>query len=57
MCKFDILLENRLQNYYFLRTQPNKLHKIDLNVHRLILLCNQFKADLTIIKSVDVLFF
>ena len=37
-----ILFKNRVQNYYFLRTQPNKLHKIDRNVHRLDVLCNLF---------------
>ena len=29
-----------LQRYYFLRTQPNKLHKIGQLVHRLVDLCN-----------------
>ena len=36
-----ILFKNRVQNYYFLRTQQNKLHKIDQNVHRLVDLCNE----------------
>ena len=40
MCKNDILLQNRLQRYYFLRTQPNKLHKNSQNVHTLAVLCN-----------------
>ena len=31
---------NRAQNYYFLGTQPNKLHKIDRNVRISVDLCN-----------------
>mgnify|MGYP006916051353 CR=1 FL=1 len=33
--------ENRAQRYYFLRTQQNKMHKIDVFVHKLIDLCNK----------------
>ena len=50
------LFRKALQRYCFLATQPNKMHKIDLNVHRLILLCNLFETNLIIIKNVDVLF-
>lgn len=36
--------QNRLQNYTFLGTQPNKLHKIDRNVHISVVLCNYNKC-------------
>ena len=34
--------QNRLQNYTFLRTQPNKMHKIGRNVHISTVLCNSY---------------
>ena len=37
--KFDTLSLKRLQRYYFLRTQPNKMHKNDQNVHISVVLC------------------
>ena len=40
MCKNDILFANRVQNYTFFRTQPNKMHKNRQNVHTLPVLCN-----------------
>ena len=40
MCKNDILFENRLQRYDFLGTQPNKMHKNSLFVHKARILCN-----------------
>ena len=40
MCKNDILFANRVQNYTFFRTQPNKMHKNSQNVHTLPVLCN-----------------
>jgi len=33
--------KNRAQRYYFLRTQQNKMHKIDFFVHKLTKLCNK----------------
>ena len=41
MCKNDILFANRLQNYYFLRIWPNKMHKNSQNVHTSAVLCNE----------------
>lgn len=35
-----VIFENRPQRYYFLRTQPNKMHKNDQNVHISVVLCN-----------------
>ena len=35
MCIF----ENRPQRYYFLRTQPKKMHKNDRDVHISVVLC------------------
>ena len=34
-----MIFQNRLQNYTFLRTQPNKMHKNERNVHILFVLC------------------
>ena len=39
-----------LQNYTILPIQPNKLHKINLNVHKKVDLCNVLIVYLTIIK-------
>ena len=33
--------QNRVQRYDFLRTQPNKMHKIRLVVHKPCVLCNK----------------
>ena len=35
-----VLFRKALQRYYFLRTQPNKMHKNDQNVHISVVLCN-----------------
>jgi hypothetical protein len=40
MYKNDSLFKKALQRYYFLRTQPNKMHKINGFVHRKADLCN-----------------
>ena len=32
-------VQKRVQRYAFLRTQPNKMHKIDQNVHISVVLC------------------
>ena len=39
------LVQKRVQRYCFLRTQPNKMHKNDRNVHISVVLCNKGKAD------------
>ncbi|MBP3258238.1 MAG: hypothetical protein J6M23_09670 [Bacteroidales bacterium] len=36
----NIRFAKSVQNYTFLRTQQNKMHKIALNVHNLNILCN-----------------
>ena len=41
MCYFS---EKRVQRYDFLRTQPNKMHKISQVVHTLAVLCNKNSA-------------
>ena len=45
MCKNDILFQNRVQNYTFLRTQPNKMHKNSLFVHKKQYLCNNSQGE------------
>ena len=35
------ILKKRVQRYYFLRTQQNKMHKISAFVHKLRDLCNK----------------
>jgi hypothetical protein len=37
-----VLFQKALQRYYFLRTQPNKMHKNSRNVHTSAVLCNDY---------------
>ena len=41
MYSLRTLFQKALQRYCFLRTQQNKMHKIDSFVHKLIDLCNK----------------
>ena len=42
--------QNRLQRYYFLRTQPNKMHKNRPYVHKPFDLCNK-NSELSVLNS------
>ena len=55
MCKNDILFANRLQNYTFLRTQPNKMHKNSRNVHTSAVLCNEYVTNIRLFLVVGVM--
>ena len=43
--------QNRVQRYDFLRTQPNKMHKIHLFVHKPCVLCNKKPLKLLELKG------
>ena len=42
----NIRFAKSVQNYIFLRTQPNKMHKITPGVHILNVLCSLLKKNL-----------
>ena len=44
MCKMISFSQKALQRYDFLRTQPNKMHKNNLFVHKARNLCNIYFA-------------
>ena len=43
--------QKALQRYTFLRTQPNKMHKINRFVHKLRLLCNEKSSIMQIFRG------
>ena len=40
-----VIFQNRPQRYDFLRTQQNKMHKNDRNVHTSVVLCNKDRVN------------